>query len=150
MIKEFRKGESSASEVITRKNKVRYWKKVLIVDDDFDITTTFKLGIETNQVNINKKIEVHTYNDPRAALLDFEPNFYDLLLVDINMPYIDGFQLSEKILEVDINVKICYMSSGEINRDALREIHPSISLGCFIRKPVSIDYLIDRVIGELD
>jgi two-component SAPR family response regulator len=93
---------------------------------------------------------VHTYNDPRAALLDFEPNFYDLLLVDINMPYIDGFQLSEKILEADINVKICYMSSGEINRDALREIHPSISLGCFIRKPVSIDYLIDRVIGELD
>ena len=150
MIKEFRKGKSSASDVITRKNKVLYWKKVLIVDDDFDITTTFKLGIETNQVNINKKIEVHTYNDPRAALLDFEPNFYDLLLVDINMPYIDGFQLSEKILEADINVKICYMSSGEINRDALREIHPSISLGCFIRKPVSIDYLIDRVIGELE
>jgi two-component SAPR family response regulator len=78
------------------------------------------MGIE----NASKSIAVHTHNDPRKALLDFEPNFYDLLLVDINMPYIDGFQLSERILEIDINVKICYMSSGEINRDALREIHP--------------------------
>ena len=42
------------------------------------------------------------------------------------------------------------MSAGEINRDALREIHPSISLGCFIRKPVEIDYLIERIIAELD
>jgi hypothetical protein len=42
------------------------------------------------------------------------------------------------------------MSSGEINRDALREIHPSTSLGCFIRKPVEIDYLIARIMKELD
>jgi hypothetical protein len=50
------------------------------------------------------------------------------------MPEIDGFHLSERILEIDINVRICFMSAGEINRDALREIHPSISLGCFIKK----------------
>jgi hypothetical protein len=66
------------------------------------------------------------------------------------MPYIDGFQLSERILEIDINVKIYYMSAGEINRDALREIHPSISLRCLIKKPVMIDYLIDRIMQELD
>ena len=66
------------------------------------------------------------------------------------MPYMDGFHLSEGILEIDINVKICFMSSGEINRDALREIHPSISLGCFFKKPVMIDYLIDRIMKELD
>ena len=125
-------------------------KRIFIVDDDPDITTTFKIGIENNNINTDKKIEVHTYNDPRIALLDFEPNFCDLLLIDINMPYIDGFQLSERILEIDINVKICFMSAGEINRDALREIHPSISLGCFIKKPVEIDYLIDRIMKELD
>jgi two-component SAPR family response regulator len=66
------------------------------------------------------------------------------------MSYINGFQLSESILEIDINVKICFMSAGEINLDALREIHPSISLGCFIKKPVTIDYLIGRVMAELD
>jgi two-component SAPR family response regulator len=104
------------------------------------------VGIE----NASKSIAVHIHNDSRKVLLDFEPNFYDLMLIDINMPYMNGFQLSEKILEIDINVKICFMSSGEINRDALRDIHPSISLGCFIRKPVTIDYLIGRIIKELD
>jgi hypothetical protein len=56
----------------------------------------------------------------------------------------------QKEFDIDLNVKICYMSAGEINRDALREIHPSISLGCFIIKPVSNDYLIGRIIAELD
>jgi hypothetical protein len=65
------------------------------------------------------------------------------------MPYIDGFQLSEGILSIDLNVKR-FMSAGEINRDALREIHPSITLGCFIKKPVTIDYLIERIMKELD
>nr|WP_236561739.1 response regulator [Nitrososphaera sp. AFS] len=118
----------------------------MIVDDNPDITNTFKVGIE----NASKSVAVHTHNDPRIALLDFEPNFYDLLLIDIDMPYIDGFHLSERILEIDINVKICFMSAGEINRDAMREIHPSISLGCFIKKPVDIDHLIDRIMKELD
>jgi two-component SAPR family response regulator len=93
---------------------------------------------------------VHTSNNPVVTLSEFQPNLYDLLLIDINMPYIDGFQLSERTLKIDINVKICFMSAGEINRDALREIHPSISLGCFIKKPVEIDYLIDRIMKELD
>ena len=81
------------------------------------------------------------------ALSEFKPNFYDL---DIEMPHMNGFELCEKILAIDINVKVCYMSSAEINREALREIYPSLSLGCFIRKPVSIDYLLKRIRSELD
>ena len=53
----------------------------------------------------------------------------------------NGFKLSEKILPIDINVKVCYMSSAEINGEALREIYPSLSLGCFIRKSLQIIYL---------
>jgi two-component SAPR family response regulator len=127
-----------------------YWKRILIVDDDTDIVTTFKFGIENATKTSSKRIVVDAYNDPRKALSDFQPNFYDLLLIDINMSYMNGFQFSERILDIDINVKICYMSSGEINRDALREIHPSISLGCFIKKPVTIDYLVYRIMKELD
>ena len=77
-------------------------------------------------------------------------NFYDLLLVDINMPHINGFELSEKILAIDSNVKVCFMSSAEIHREALGEIYPAISIGCFIRKPVGIDYLVKRIMSELD
>ena len=59
-------------------------------------------------------------NDPVLALSDFKPNFYDLLLVDINMPRMNGFELCEKILAIDLNVRVCLMSSGEINWEALR------------------------------
>ncbi|HXX97964.1 MAG TPA: response regulator [Candidatus Bathyarchaeia archaeon] len=124
----------------------------MIVDDNEDVTTTFKAGIEVinNSVDVNKRIEVYTSNNPVVALSEFKPHFYDLLLVDINMPHMNGFELCEKILAIDINVKVCFMSSVEINREALREIFPSLGLGCFIRKPVSIDYLLNRIRSELD
>jgi len=129
----------------------RFWKRILIVDDDADVTTTFKAGIEeSNNNHANKRIEVYTSNDPAKALSDFKPNFYDLLLVDINLPQMNGFELGEKLLAIDINVRICFMSSVEINREALREIYPSLSLGCFMRKPVTIDYLLERIRSELD
>jgi DNA-binding response OmpR family regulator len=88
-----------------------------------DITVTFKTAIEdNNNTTLTKKIEVHTSNNPVIALSEFRPNFYHLLLVDVNMPHMTGFELCEKILAIDINVRICFMSSGEINRKALREI----------------------------
>ena len=132
--------------------KERFWKRILIVDDTEDITTTFKTGIEdnNNSSDVNKRIEVFTSNDPVVALSEFQPNFYDLLLVDINMPHMNGFRLCEKILAIDINVRICFMSSGEINLKALREIYPSLTIGCFMRKPMTIDYLINRIMSELD
>jgi len=62
----------------------------------------------------------------------------------------NGFDLCEKILEIDINVRVCFMTSGEINQEALREIYPTLSLGCFLKKPVTIDYLVGRIKAELD
>jgi CheY-like chemotaxis protein len=132
------------------KQHQRFWKRILIVDDNEDVITTFKTGLEYSNINTNRKIKVYTCNNPLIALSEFKPNFYDLLLVDIEMPHMNGFELSEKILAIDINVKVCYMSSAEINPEALREIYPSLSLGCFIRKPVTIDYLLERIRSELD
>jgi len=136
------------------KQDQRFWKRILIVDDDADITITFKAVIEDsnnhNHKAKNSRIEVYTSNNPVLALSEFKPNFYDLLLLDINMPYMNGFELSEKMLAIDINVRVCFMSSAEINPEALREIYPSLSLGCFIRKPVSMDYLVKRIRSELD
>jgi CheY-like chemotaxis protein len=134
------------------KGQQRFWKRILIVDDEKDITLAFKVGIEesNNNNDINKRIEVYTSNDPVVALSEFKPNYYDLLLVDINMPHINGFELCEKIFAIDINVRVCLMSSGEINWEALREMYPTRQEGCFIRKPVTIDYLLERIRSELD
>jgi CheY-like chemotaxis protein len=143
--------KQEAYKTLTREQQ-RFWKKILIVDDDADLTMTFRAVIEdsNNDVEVNKRIEVYTSNDPVIALSEFKPNFYDLLLVDINMPRMNGFELCEKILAIDINVRVCFMSTGEINREALREIYPTRQEGCFIRKPVTIDYLLERIRSELD
>ena len=120
--------EDSLYNPVVIKEEQRFWKRILIVDDDEDVTITFKAAIEDSNTDAKKRIEVYTSNSPVLTLSEFKPNFYDLLLVDINMPHMDGFQLSEKILAIDINVKFCFMSSGEINREALREIYPAIRM----------------------
>ena len=126
-------------------------KRILVVDDDPDLTLTFKVGLEGyHDSNDERKFEVHTYNDPLLALTQFKPNFYDLLLTDIYMPDMNGFRLCEKILDLDINVRVCFMSAAEINIEALREVYPKVSFGCFIKKPVTIEYLVKRLSAELD
>src|SRR5919199_5778055 len=118
--------------------------RILIVDDDPDITLLFSIGLEDGG------FEVHTYNDPQDALANFKPGIYDLLLVDINMPKMNGFELCTKILEVDLNVKICFITAGDINIDGLREVYPALSTGCFIKKPVTISDLVKRLKAEIE
>jgi DNA-binding response OmpR family regulator len=104
-----------------------------------------------NEKNGNNKaiFKVNSYNDPLLALSEFKPDLYDLVLIDINMPQMDGIELSRQILEVDANVKICLVTAGESNIEVLRELYPTRSIGCFIRKPVTIENLVKRVKAEL-
>jgi DNA-binding response OmpR family regulator len=118
--------------------------RILIVDDDPDITLSFSIGLEDGG------FEVYTYNDPLDALLNFKPSFYDLLLIDINMPKMNGFELCTKILEIDLNVKICFITAGDINIDGLREVYPALSTGCFMSKPISLSDLVKRLKAEIE
>jgi CheY-like chemotaxis protein len=149
-----KKGQTSFEE---RRRVSGNRKLVLLIDDDYDSAFTVKSCLESHYRQNTEEsesqfhpIEVTIYVDPVLALLEFEPYNYDLLLVDINMPSINGYELVEKILKLDLNIKICFMSAGEINYEALREIrHPSKSFGCFIKKPASCTYLVNRVLQEL-
>ena len=127
-------------------------KRILLVDDDPDITLTFKKGLEEeNETSGNKVVlQVFSYNNPLLALSEFKTNFYDLLLIDVNMPKMNGFEFSEKILELDLNVRIYYISAGEMNMGALREQYNSLSIGCFIKKPIAMENLVRKVKAELD
>jgi CheY-like chemotaxis protein len=89
-------------------------------------------------------------NYPSEALSEFKPNFYDIMLVDVYMPKMNGFQLCEKILELDVNIRICFISAAELNIEALREVYPKVSFGCFIKKPLEIEYLVKRLLAELE
>jgi CheY-like chemotaxis protein len=130
-----------------------FTKRILIVDDDADITYTFRKAFEeANRIGGGNKTSFHVnaYNDPLVALSEFKPDFYDLMLVDINMPKMNGFDFCIKVFEMDINPRVCFMSSGLINQEALQEQYPSLSFGCFIKKPITMENLVRKVKTELD
>jgi DNA-binding response OmpR family regulator len=137
-------GSQKETVNMTTVEEKRLSKVVLIVDDDPDMTSIFSLGLQ------DEGFEVYTYNDPLEVLSQFRPNVYDLLLVDISMPKMNGIDLSRQLLELDPNVKICFITAGEANIEVLRELYPTRDIGCFIRKPVTIDQLVRRVKAELD
>ena len=77
-------------------------KRILIVDDEEDITLSFSLALEDSGL-----FEVDTYNDPLVALSNYRPNSYDLLLLDIRMPVMNGLELYSQINKIDNRVKVC-------------------------------------------
>ena len=120
-------------------------KRILVVDDNPDIVFTLHIGLESDP-----NIQVYSFDNPVTALVEFKPNFYDLLLIDINMPLMDGFQLAQNLVRRDLNVRVCFMTSGEINMEAAREVHPLKSIGCFIKKPITTAHLLERIRAELE
>ena len=138
--------------LIADNSKIKKAKTIFVVDDDQNTTLAVKSGLENENSHTTNRISylVHTYNFPTLALSEFKPNFYDLLLIDVEMPNMNGFEFSTKILEIDADPKVCFMSAAEVNYEALKEIYPSVNFGCFIKKPISLEYLIRRVRAELE
>jgi CheY-like chemotaxis protein len=146
--------QSNLDTIIKTKTKETpkspFVKRILVVDDDPDLTLTFKAALDGRYYSEKKRFEVYAYNDPLLVVKEFKPNFYDLLLTDIYMPNMNGLQLCEKILELDVNIRVCFMSGLVVNIYALREVYPNVNLGCYIEKPISMEHLIKRLSAELD
>jgi CheY-like chemotaxis protein len=119
--------------------------RILIVDDDdTDITNSFSLCLEDTGL-----FEVDTYNDSVKAISNFKDDSYDLALLDIKMPKLNGFELCEKKKRVDGKVKVCFISAFDIDSPEQREIVPSLGIECFIPKPILVKDLIKRIETEL-
>ena len=99
-----------------------------------DVTLTFKAGLDGRYYGDRKRFDVYTYNNPILVVKEFKPQFYDLLLTDIYMPHMNGFELCEKIVELDIDIRVCFMSALAVNIQALREVYRNVGFGCFYRK----------------
>lgn len=116
--------------------------RILLVDDEPDVTFTFKKGLEAHG------FAVDAFNDPVLALSNYKPGIYNLILLDVKMPQINGFELYEKIKKIDNNVKACFITAHEIYYESLREIFPDMQLDCFV-KPIQIEDLVKHVKKEL-
>jgi CheY-like chemotaxis protein len=121
-------------------NKV---KKILLVDDEPDVIYTIKNILEDNG------FQVDTFNDPTTALKSYKSNYYDLVILDIKMPKMDGFELYNKIKEKDPKAKICFLTATEIYYEKFRKLRTglgkTIDEDYFIQKPINIEDLIKKL-----
>ena len=126
----------------------------MVVDDEVDITTVFKLCLE------EADFQVDVFNDPLLALSDYKPGIYDLLLLDIKMPKMNGFQLYEKIKEIERGYddddknnnkpRICFITAYEGYRNQFNESFPTLEeVDCFLKKPISLPDLVKAVKSQL-
>ncbi len=114
--------------------------RVMIVDDEQDITTIFKIGLENNQFIVT------TFNDPLEALSKFRPRLYDLLILDIRMPGMNGFQLYRKIRDIDNKVKVCFLTAFDESDREFKSSFPFLEeVKCYLRKPITIQNLVKRL-----
>jgi CheY-like chemotaxis protein len=114
--------------------------RVMIVDDEQDITTVFKMGLENNGFIVT------TFNDPLEALSKFRPGLYDLLILDIRMPGMNGFQLYQKIRETDNKLKVCFLTAYDEYLGEFKATFPFLEeVRCYLKKPITIQDMVKRL-----
>ena len=118
-------------------------KNILLVDDELDVIYTIKNILEDNGFQID------SFNDPITALNSYRTNFYDLVILDIKMPKMDGFELYIKMREKDPKVKICFLTASEMYYEKFRKTRSEfgriIEEECFIQKPIKSEDLIRKL-----
>jgi two-component system sensor histidine kinase VicK len=124
-------------EVKQLKNKKRF--KVLVVDDDSNYSELLKTGLEHNGYSVD------TFNVPQLALEKFISGFYNVAVLDIDMPNINGFELCQEIKKRDKKIKVCFLISGGMHYEAFRELHGLSDKDRFIEKSKENENIIKQL-----
>ena len=116
-------------------------KKILLVDDEPDITTMLKMALE------RVGFSVDTFNDPLLSLQSFRPPLYDLVILDVLMPKMNGFELYNRLKKMDRDIKVCFLTaSNETYREELRkQKHPELNRDLYLEMPLPIKEIIAEI-----
>jgi DNA-binding response OmpR family regulator len=118
---------------------------MLLVNDEYDITLAFKIGLEDNGFIVD------IFNDPEIATSNFKCNLYDLLLLDIKMPKLNGIEFYYRVKELDKKVKVCFITASEIYyyKQITEEIFTLLGTRRLFRKPIKLEDLVMALRKEL-
>jgi CheY-like chemotaxis protein len=122
-------------------------KRILIVDDEKDVGRTFKMILE------NYGFDIDFFTDPAMALEKFKPNLYDLTILDIKMPEINGFELYDKLKSRDPKIKTLFitaLNSVESYNTHNSKVYPLKGKRHFMAKPVSRKELLEQVYSMIN
>jgi len=114
-------------------------KRILVVDDEPDVCFVLEKVLRENG------FVVDLYEDPFLALKRFKADLYNLVMLDIRMPELNGFALYQEIRRSDKKVKICFLTAGEMYDGVYSDIFSSLPANHFIRKPIDNEGLIKRI-----
>ena len=119
--------------------------RILIVDDDPGIIKSFGLAIEDS--GLFEKVE--PCDDSMLALSNFRPDTYDIVLLDVQMSDLNGFELCSKLREIDNKVRVFFITPQDVDHSTLKEEFPLLEVECLIPKTVTVSDLIKRLETEL-
>ena len=115
-------------------------KRILVVDDEPDLTQVSTLALEYHG------FKVDSFNDPQEALSKFKPGSYDLIILDIKMPKMDGFELYHEIKKKDDNAKACFLTASELYYEEFRKKeYCALDRNLFIQKPIDNEDLVKQI-----
>ena len=122
-------------------------RSILVVDDEPDIVITLRTVLERNN------FEVDTYTEPLQAIKNFTMNAYNLLILDIKMPQMNGFELYKELRKIDENIKVCFLTAlSELHDYDIfkKEVFPKTGLRYYVQKPIENDEILERINEILD
>ena len=115
-------------------------KRILLVDDEHDVNLTIRLILEENG------FKVDSFTDAFQTLENFTAGLYDLVILDVKLPGMDGFSLYGKIKKLDDKVRICFLTAADkAYYEILKKHYPSIKENCVIYKPVDNESLLELI-----
>ena len=121
-------------------NKEIKRKRILVVDDESDLTLFYRMSLEYHG------FEVETFNDPRKALSNFKTDYYNLIILDIKMPNMDGFELYTEIRKRDKKAKVCFLTASELYYKEFRmKEYSALDKSLFIRKPIGNEDMLKEI-----
>jgi DNA-binding response OmpR family regulator len=114
--------------------------RILVVDDEPDLTQVSTLALEYHG------FKVDSFNDSQEALSKYTPGLYDLVILDIKMPKMDGFELYHEIKKKDNNANVCFLTASELYYEEFRKKeYCVIDKNLFIRKPIENEELVKEI-----
>jgi DNA-binding response OmpR family regulator len=115
--------------------------RIMIVDDEVDITQVLTMALERSGFVSD------SFNDPLKALESFGPGHYDMVLLDIRMPVMNGFELYREIRKLDAKVQICFLTAHENYAMEFNAVYFEEMLECVIKKPAKMMNVV-KIVSE--
>lgn len=118
---------------------------VLLIDDDEDVLTVLKRSLEIKGVN------TYGYTNPVLAVEHFRNNAanYDIVLTDIRMPQMNGFEVARAVKEIRPDIKLVFITAFEINKSEFEKVLPSTKVDAFITKPIKLATFVEIMNGVM-